>query len=119
MLSLKQSLLLEHIVEAKMILMPAPFPNPIGGMAKWAKEISKSTIEYIDRFSDFMEWNDLLRNDLKERIRTGLYMDFHYKHPNGAGAVIPAEGALWALMMTEEIMKCIGLVMRLYSKFVE
>jgi len=119
MLNKHHATLLVELIQAKVLLGEKPYENPIEGMATWAVQIGRDTIDNIERFSDFMEWNDLKRNDLRERIRTGLYMDYHYKHPTGLGSVIPAEAALWALMTTEIIIEAIGAVMRLYSNLLE
>jgi hypothetical protein len=100
-------------------MLPQPYANPVNGMADWGNQIGRDTIDNLERFSDFMEWNDLKRNNLRERIRTSLYMDYHYRHPKGAGAVSPAGGALWAVSVTEVIIECVGSVMRLYSNLLE
>jgi hypothetical protein len=98
---------------------PQPYPNPIKGMAHWGNQIGRDTIDNLEKFSDFMEWNYLHRNDLRERIRTGLIMDYHYRNPGGITAVNRDDAAIWALSMTEVIIQCVGSVMRLYSNILE
>ena len=111
--------LIIHLVEAKILMTEPPFEETTDKIAEWARQIGRDTVDNLERFSDFMEWNHLQRNDLKERIRTGLYMDYHYRHPKGLGQVKPSDAALWALEVTELIIICIGCVMRLYSNLLE